>query len=106
MGAPVELPLVLELVALLCSGLVQAVARLPLEGPVPVAVLALLLGVRLIPGAQEQVDQPHDDDRRHNDDQQARGGREVRIPVRDALEGTFQNAQFFPLILRVRARRE
>ncbi len=77
----------------------DAVAHLPLDRPVPVAAGALLLDVGLVPRPQEPVDHPHDSDRCQDEDQQAGGGREVRIPVSDTLEGICENAQLFPLVL-------
>jgi hypothetical protein len=77
----------------------DAVTHLPLDRPQPVATLARLLDVGLVPRAQEPVDHPHDGNRRQDEDEQARGEREVRIPVPDALDGICENAQFFPLFL-------
>ncbi len=84
----------------------DAVTHLPLDRPQPVTTLARLLDVGLIPRSQEPVDHPHDSNRRQDEDQQACGEREVRVPISDTLEGICENAQSFPLILLVRARRE
>lgn len=79
--------LLLVLVLPVGPSALDAVAHLPLDRPQPVATLARLLDVGLVPGPQEQVDRPHDSNRRQDEDQQGPDRREVRIPVSDALEG-------------------